>query len=174
MIGQKTIATAAVLAALSFAAGWKVCAWRQDSREAAKQARELTQAIEDRDAAIKSRDEAVKRANVTDNQAQEGLKNAQAETNRLRDCLRNGSCGLRVAAKCPPVPASSPAASGAIVDHGTAARLDSAAESAYFALRDGIDQQRRQLEACQARLMPLRQSPGNAQPDSQVSAVQGE
>ena len=154
MIGPKTIATGAVLAALSFAAGWKVCAWRQASQAADKQAQELTQAIKDRDEAIKTRDEAIKRANATDNQAQEGLKNAQAETNRLRDCLRNGSCGLRVAAKCPPVPASSPAASGPGVDHGTAARLDPAFESAYFALRDGIDRQRRQLEACQARLTP--------------------
>lgn len=152
MIGPKTIATAAVLAALSFGAGWKVCAWRQASQVADKQAQELSDAIRDRDAAIKERDAFAARVNASDSKAQEGLKNAQAENDRLRDCLRNGSCWLRVAAKCPPVPASSPAASGPVVDHGTAPRLDSAVESAYFALRDGIEQQRRQLEACQARL----------------------
>lgn len=78
------------------------------------------------------------------------LKASQNETNRLRDCLLTGSCGLRVNAACGP----RLDAASAGVDNGTGAELDATSRRAYFALRDGIDRVTAQLTACQGQLRP--------------------
>lgn len=80
------------------------------------------------------------------------LKGAQNETNRLRDCMLTGSCGLRVNATCGP--RLGPTSPG--VDNGAGAELDADARQAYFALRDGIDRVTAQLTACQGQLSAMR------------------
>lgn len=89
------------------------------------------------------------------------LKEKTDEVSALRARVAAGAVRLRVAARCPAVPATS---AGAGVDHGKAdgpdpvagptgdAYLDPAAEPAYFALKDGLARQREQLLACQSIL----------------------
>lgn len=91
------------------------------------------------------------------------LEEQRNEIERLNDCLRTGSCGLRINATCKvpvPVPsaqsAGSTAASG--VDDDARPVLTPVAESAYFALRHGINEQERKLVMCQEYVRSL---PGN-------------
>lgn len=82
------------------------------------------------------------------------LKDAENENNRLRDCLRRGTCGLRIAAICPASPGGvlSAAAGGGGVDSGAGAGLTAQAEQDYFVLRSGISSAQRKLAACQESL----------------------
>lgn len=136
------LAAGAILA--SFACGWMVNGWRMDA-EALEAAEHAAEALRERTA---ERDALAASLRASNDQHAAKLKGAQDETNRLRDCLRSGTCGLRIGARCPAP--ETPAATG--VDSGAGAVLDRAAESAYFALRDGIDRASAQLEACQAEL----------------------
>lgn len=136
----------------AFWAGWAGNGWRLNAEndrerlELAKQAaRQLDAMTADRDA------KAAELATSNDKHLAE-LQGAQNETNRLRDCLRTGSCGLRVAATCPDYPSVPQATAAPGVDSGTRAELTPDAESAYFALRDGIDRTEAKLAACQDEL----------------------
>jgi hypothetical protein len=82
------------------------------------------------------------------------LKESENENNRLRDCLRRGTCGLRIAAVCPANTGSvvSAARPGGSVDSGAGAGLTTQAEQDYFVLRAGISSAQRKLAACQASL----------------------
>lgn len=83
------------------------------------------------------------------------MKGTLDENNRLRECLRTGTCGLRVRAICPAAVGPSdlpPAQPGAGVDTGRTAELDGEARQAYLALRDGIAVATSQLRACQSAL----------------------
>lgn len=137
------LAAGALLAA--FACGWLVNGWRMDA-EALEVAEQAAKTLRERTA---ERDALAASLRAANDQHAAKLKGAQDETNRLRDCLRSGTCGLRIGARCPSAP-ETPAAAG--VDPGARAELDRAAESAYFALRDGIDRAAAQLAACQAEL----------------------
>lgn len=136
------LAAGALLA--SFWCGWLVNGWRMDS-EALDVAEQAAEALRERTA---ERDALADSLRAANDQHAAKLKGAQDETNRLRDCLRSGNCGLRIGARCPAP--ETPAASG--VDPGAGAAIDRVAESAYFALRDGIDRASAQLAACQAEL----------------------
>ena len=136
------LAAGALLA--SFWCGWLVNGWRMDA-EALEVAEQAAEALRERTA---ERDALADRLRAANDQHAAKLKGSQDETNRLRDCLRSGTCGLRIGARCPA--SETPAAAG--MDHGARAELDRSAESAYFALRDGIDRASAQLEACQAEL----------------------
>lgn len=135
----------------AFFAGWAGNGWRltaKHEREALEQAEsariELETMTADRDA------KTAELAASNDKHLAE-LEGAQNETNRLRDCLRTGTCGLRIAATCPP--AQSPGVTTTpSVDSETRAVLTPDAESAYFTLRDGIDRTERKLAACQDEL----------------------
>lgn len=136
---------AAIAAAVGFAGGWAVNGWRHDSMEVEA----IKEAQDAKDAAIAERDKLAKKLADADDAQRTKLKEANDETNRLRDCLRTGTCGLRVKATCKSKPATN---TGASVDSGTGAELDPDAGSAYFALRDGINQVTAQLAACQDQL----------------------
>ena len=79
------------------------------------------------------------------------LRDALTENKRLADCVRTGTCGLRVRATCPtstgadvpqtPSPTSVADASGP--------RLDEVAERDYFDLRAGIETARSQIAGLQ-------------------------
>lgn len=86
-------------------------------------------------------------------QAQIKLKGAQDETNRLRDCMRRGTCGLHLHASCSAGLPATITASG--VGTGGGAQLDADAERNYFALRDAIQRTETKLSACQGSLREL-------------------
>lgn len=146
IIPPQLLAAGALAALLAgFAGGWTVNGWRYEAAESEA----LRHAIEAKDDAIAKRDELAKKLADADDTHTKELKDANTETNRLRDCLRTGSCGLRIKARCPSATAAAP---GASVDSGPGAELDATAGSAYFALRDGINQVTAQLAACQDQL----------------------
>lgn len=78
------------------------------------------------------------------------LEAQRNEIQRLNDCLRTGTCGLRVNATCPATGSdgnTNPTA--ARVDDGKRPTLTPVAESAYFALRHGINENETKLMMCQ-------------------------
>lgn len=79
---------------------------------------------------------------------------AEDEADRLRRCLADGSCWLRVAATCPSVRVDGTGATASDLDAG-GPRLTAAAERAYPALVAGIKTQRAQIIGLQAELVLL-------------------
>lgn len=82
----------------------------------------------------------------------EEKRSAEDEAERLRRCLADGTCGLRVAATCVRVDGAGPAAGEP--DAG-APRLTAAAERAYPTLVAGLRAQRAQITGLQAELTAL-------------------
>lgn len=161
------IKTAAIVALIvgvaAFGGGYKVADWRltgQYTAEKLKASQDAAKALADM---TDERDVLAGKLSAADDKHTNELRNAQNETTRLRDRLANSSSGLRIAATCPESHLGPQAASGARVDTGTGAELDSSARRAYFALRDGIDRASAQLAACQDELT-LRTSGGNKSP----------
>lgn len=146
----KAIAIATLLAA-TFGGGYQVASWRLTARanaEALDRARQSEKIIAARTA---ERDAMAADLAAANDKHLNALRRANDETNRLRDRLRDGAIGLRLAGTCPALPNADGTASTR-VDSGTGAELDSNARRAYFALRDGIDRAAAQLAACQDEL----------------------
>ncbi|MBK6587891.1 MAG: lysis protein [Acidobacteria bacterium] len=145
----KTAAIVALIVGVAaFGGGYKVADWRltgQYTAEKLKASQDAAKALADMTA---DRDLLAGKLSVANDKHTNELRNAQNETNRLRDRLANSSSGLRIAATCPESRLGPQAASGVRVDTGTGAELDSTARRAYFALRDGIDRASAQLAAC--------------------------
>jgi len=137
---------APALVVAAFFGGWTVNGWRLDAR-GADAAQAATVALQ---TSVRQREALALKLSQANDAALSELQGAQSETNKLRDCLRAGTCGLRVAAQCPEATAAS-----AGLDIGAAAELTPNAGRAYFALRDGIDRASSQLSACQALIRPL-------------------
>lgn len=73
----------------------------------------------------------------------------ESETSDLERCIATGKCGLRIAAKCPAVPATGTVSGRA--GEGTA-ELTEAAGRTYLALRRGLDRQFAELQFCRSEL----------------------
>lgn len=70
-----------------------------------------------------------------------------AELDRLNRCLKSGTCGMRVAARCPSVP-NTATGDSARRDSAAGARLDAAAESDYLEFRRKYAEQLKVLRMC--------------------------
>jgi len=146
-----------IAASVAFLVGWTANGWRLNSAHNAEAAARTKAYLAEVAKVTGERDALTLKLSARDDDNLTKLKKAQDETTRLRDCVRTGTCGLRVRVSYPaPQSPDAPACTG--VDTGTGSRLDGAAESAYFALRDGIDRAGTQLTACQDQLR-LRTSP---------------
>lgn len=77
---------------------------------------------------------------------------AQEESERLRRCIADGTCGLRVAATCVRVDG---AATAAGQPDAATPRLTASAERAYPALVAGLKTQRAQIAGLQEQLITL-------------------
>lgn len=151
------LAAALIALCVAFAGGWTVEHWRGGVALAALQSKH-SKALADESAktldAQKKLDvladaQRARVAGIDDKQTQ-ALKVAQDETQRLRSCIADGTCGLRIRAQCPKPAAIVPGATaGTSVDTATSAELDPTARQDYFALRSAIDLTQRQLSACQ-------------------------
>lgn len=151
MIDTRLALAAGALVA-AFAGGWVINGWRIDAKVNAKAAQALKEAQDGRTLAEGERDALAARLRASDDLHAAKLKEAQDETNSLRDRVSAGPVRLLVAAKCPAAPLLPEASPAPGVDSGTRAELDPEARSAYFALRDGIDAAEGKLRACQGEL----------------------
>lgn len=162
MIDPRPYLVAGALA-LAFGGGWWINGWRLGKAVADLKAthastaadslreglREFTRVVGERDAA---------QAALTKIAADglERIRKANNETERMRRCLADGSCGLRIAASCPPAaPDVPPAAGGGVVDSAAGAVLTAAAGQDYLALRANIIRTEETLSTCQAALERL-------------------
>lgn len=162
MTAYAKAALAAALFAAGLAVGWVINGWRGDAAlsdlkaahaglvSAANAASAAwATAAQQRYAALVSNHAKI------DAEQTAALGKERDETQRLRDCVARGTCGLRVAAVCPArapdVPGAAPAAG---VGDAGAPGLTEDARRNYYALRDGIAAVTRQLTACQQMSAP--------------------
>lgn len=156
MIDPRLYIAAGALAA-AFGAGWLGNGWRlggtisdlkaehsQTVATAARTALNAQRALDDQ------RDKLATRLSEIDGVETAALRTENDEIERLRKCVADGTCGLRLAATCPSDVPRAPSGSG--VDTGTEPGLTPDAGQAYFALRTGIATAKAQLSACQETL----------------------
>jgi prophage endopeptidase len=91
---------------------------------------------------------------VAEAEYQKEKTDAQDEADRLRRCLADGACGLRVNAICPSVRVGRSAAAASESDAG-APELTAAAGWDYSALQQGLKEQRAQIKGLQSALISL-------------------
>lgn len=158
---ESTLIGAAVVAAVSFGTGWAVQGWHIGAKLAAQDAihaRADAKATATHDAQVTAisgqRAQLARDLFASDERHTKQLQGERNEIQRINDCVRSGTCGLRVAATCKPAPVQLLPGAGAAgsVDTATAPRLTPDAEQAYFALRTAIAGQKAQLGACVAAL----------------------
>lgn len=141
----KTILAALALAG-AFAAGWAVQGWRADAVLA--QLRQVHAGVL-ADIATKTRTAAdavrayERQAGLAlaaaDKKSTEELSNAKAETQRLRDCVRAGTCGVRIITRYVDQPGGPGAAAAAACGVGDdAITLDAGVSERVLDLRDAI------------------------------------
>jgi prophage endopeptidase len=140
------LAAFALALAAACAAGWAANGWRLNAKHTEQDLARTKEALR----LIEQRDALGERLAAQNDKHLEELGKAQYETNRLRTCLADGTCGLRIVeGACPAMPGPS-ASSG--VDSGTGAGPSTVAGQAYIALREGIDLTEAKLNACQVEL----------------------
>lgn len=83
-----------------------------------------------------------------------GKQRAEDRADSLHRCLADGTCGLRVAATCPPVRVDGATTTAGELDAGTP-ELTAAARRAYPALDAGLEVQRDQILKLQEQLVSL-------------------
>lgn len=96
------------------------------------------------------RERNIQRIAAIDKEQTEQLRIEHAEINRLRTCIANGTCGLRiVGAKCPAATGVPQTGARAGVGTGAGPTVDAVVGQNYFALREAIAATERKLTACQ-------------------------
>lgn len=154
---------ALALAVAGFAAGWGVNGWHSDAKLSKVKAEYAQSSVDATQRALASQKELFERKekraqelSTIDKLELEKLKGAENETQRLRACLRNGTCGLRIAAVCPAPSSQLPGTTASSsMDPSAAAGLTDAAGQAYLDLRDQIARTQSTLSACQASLKKI-------------------
>ena len=157
MTGRGKSILAALVLAGAFAAGWVVQGWRADA--ALAQLRQdhagvladiatKTRAAAD---AVRAYEQQVGRAlAAADKKSTEDLNNAKAETQRLRDCVRAGTCGVRIVTRYvdqPGGPGSTDAAAGGVGNDAIA--LDAGVSERVLDLRDAISEDAAKIDYLQ-------------------------
>jgi hypothetical protein len=99
--------------------------------------------------ALEAAGEQVKAGEARISKQREDNAKANVELDRINHCLKSGTCGLRVAARCPSVP-NPTAGDSASGDTATGARLDALAGWRYLDFRRGYAEQLKVLRLCKA------------------------
>lgn len=139
-------------------AGWVAQGWRADSAMAhvQQQHAETLRDISEKSAAVAA---AVRKAAaiantaiaVAEAQNWKELENAKAETQRYRDCVRAGTCGVRIVTKTVRDDGGRvPSNSGSSSVDDDAIALDAGVSERVFDLRDAISEDAAKLGALQA------------------------
>lgn len=149
MINQ--IIVGLLCAATMFASGWMVNGWRLNDKFNAQSVKTLQENQNKLKTLTEERDLLAQKITETNNFYSAKLTKSQHETNNLRDCLRLGTCGLRINALCSDS-GQSKTSTATGLDIGKIPVLTPDAETNYFALLDNINTTEIKLSACQDEL----------------------
>lgn len=146
MTGRSKTLVAALALAMAFLAGWITQGWRADA--ALAQLRQVhaglladiaTKTRAAADAVQAYEHQASLALAAADKKSTEDLNNAKAETQRLRNCVRAGTCGVRIITRYDGQPGCLGAADAATGGVGNdAITLDAAVSESVLDLRDAI------------------------------------
>ena len=147
MLDKAKLLGAALGAALAFGAGWLVNGWRLDGQHAAELAQRDRQAL-----AVAEQVMAIGRAanaaiSTADAKAWKGLEDDKKELRRLRGCVADGTCGVRLIAGEGRHRPSDPGAGS--VGHDTV-ELDPDVQRRVLDHREAIGEDARKLEYLRA------------------------
>lgn len=152
MIGQGWLCGAAFAAGLLVAGTAQEWRWGDKyetyqataAKDATDRANAVLMALEVAQAKVKAGEDAISQ------QREENAKATElqaAENDRLNRCLKSGTCGLHVAAKCPSVPNTTPG-DGASGNTDGSPKLTAAAGSSYLEFRRLYIEQYNTLKTC--------------------------
>lgn len=146
-----------------FAAGWTAQGWRKDARiqslraDHAKVLADIATATEKTQRAVRQYEQAANSAiSTADKTATERIAKNEEETSRLRECVRLGTCGVRIVTRVVREPGGSGAADPSASSLGDAAvELDQDVQQRVLDLRESVqldaeklDYLQRYAEAC--------------------------
>ena len=148
---------AAVLFALSLAAGWAVNGWRKDAdladvkRQHAEVLAGIARKTTDAVTAVRKLEQAANAAiSTADKTATERIAKNEKETSRLRECVRLGTCGVRIVTRVVRESSSAgPAVSSASSVGDAAIELDREAASRVLDLRESVQLDAEKLDYLQ-------------------------
>lgn len=145
-----TLAVVAAGLVVSFGGGFTVSNWRASGQLAALKADHAQALAANIATTLAAQKKLDIRIGAIDTKETEALRVANAETDRLRTCIADGTCGLRIRAQCPAT--SVPRPGGARVGAGAGPELATDARQDYFTLRAAMTATERKLSACQSIL----------------------
>ena len=136
-------------AALVFGAGWVANGWRLDGQHATELAQRDRQAL-----AVAEQVMAIGRAanaaiSTADAKAWKGLEDDKKELRRLRGCVADGTCGVRLITKYVPADSGGGDSSPGSVGHDTL-EIDPDVQRRVLDHREAIGEDARKLEYLQA------------------------
>lgn len=141
--------TALALLAIAFAGGWLVQGWRMSSQIADLKLEHSEQALAMADAAKQIGIKANAAISEADQRAWKGLENDKAELRRLRGCVADGTCGVRLITKYIEQPTESTGNSAtSSLGYDTVA-LDPDVQRRVLDLKEAIDEDRAKIEYLQ-------------------------
>jgi hypothetical protein len=119
MLDKAKLLGIALATALAFGAGWQVNGWRLDGQHAAELAQRDRQALEVAEAIQQAGIEANNAISAADARAWKGLEDDKKELGRLRGCVADGTCGVRLITKYVPTGGRASDSSPGSVGHDT-------------------------------------------------------
>ena len=143
------LALVAIIFLCGAAGGWVVNGWRMGEQHA--------QELAGRDRDARALAEAAKQIGIeannvisdADARAWKGLEDDQKELDRLRSCVADGTCGVRLITKYVPTDSGGSDSSPGSVGHDTI-EIAPDVQRRVLDLREAIDQDRRKIEYLQA------------------------
>ena len=148
---------AAILFALGLATGWAVNGWRKDAdladvkRQHAEVLAGIARKATDTVAAVRALEQAANAAiSTADKSATERIAKNEEETSRLRECVRLGTCGVRIVTRVVRESGGSGAADSSASSVGDAAvELDQDVQQRVLDLRESIQLDAEKLDYLQ-------------------------
>ncbi|MDH1813794.1 lysis system i-spanin subunit Rz [Comamonas aquatica] len=119
MTAKAKLILAAILAGFLFGAGWQVNGWRLDGQHAAELAQRDRQALVVAEQVMAIGRAANAAISTADAKAWKGLEDDKKELRRLRGCVADGTCGVRLIAKYVPADSGAVAPGAGSVGHDT-------------------------------------------------------
>ena len=119
MTAKAKLILAAILAGFLFGAGWQVNGWRLDGQHAAELAQRDRQALVVAEQVMAIGRAANAAISTADAKAWKGLEDDKKELRRLRGCVADGTCGVRLITKYVPADSGTGDPGAGSVGHDT-------------------------------------------------------